>query len=157
MLIAGGLWWLYFDSAADINLKVLELSGGSPTMARAIFAVGHMLPAFALLLTAAGVGLLIEDDSPPIAYWLTSIGIGMYLANTRVFLVSRKRLPTILKTLLLIVTFSLGRFHSELSPHAYLWLLAGWVVMCAALATRPAGGDAELLARFTSGRRASTP
>ena len=60
-------------------------------MARAIFAVGHMLPAFALLLTAAGVGLLIEDDPPPIAYWLTCVGIGMYLAGTRVFLVSRKR------------------------------------------------------------------
>ena len=56
MVLAGALWWLYFDSAAEINLKVLELSGGSPTMARAIFAVGHMLPAFALLLIAAGVG-----------------------------------------------------------------------------------------------------
>src|SRR6185503_17040218 len=62
MGIAGALWWLYFDSAADINLKVLELSGGSPTMARAIFAVGHMLPAFALLITASGVGLLVEAD-----------------------------------------------------------------------------------------------
>jgi len=41
MVLAAALWWLYFDSAADINLKVLELSGGSPTMARAIFAVGQ--------------------------------------------------------------------------------------------------------------------
>ena len=48
--------------------SVLELSGGSPTMARAIFAVGHMLPAFALLLIASGVGLLLEDDPPRIAY-----------------------------------------------------------------------------------------
>jgi low temperature requirement protein LtrA len=47
MLLAAALWWLYFDSVAEINLRVLELSGGSPTMARAIFAVGHMLPAFA--------------------------------------------------------------------------------------------------------------
>ena len=54
MVLAAALWWVYFDSAAAINLKVLELSGGSPTMARAIFAVGHMLRAFALLITAAG-------------------------------------------------------------------------------------------------------
>ena len=70
MILAAALWWLYFDSAADINLEVLELSGGSPTMARAIFAVGHMLPAFSLLLIAAGVGLLLEEEPPRIAYWL---------------------------------------------------------------------------------------
>jgi low temperature requirement protein LtrA len=46
MVLAAALWWVYFDSAAAINLRVLELSGGSPTMARAIFAVGHMLPTF---------------------------------------------------------------------------------------------------------------
>jgi low temperature requirement protein LtrA len=34
MVLAGALWWLYFDSAADLNLRVLELSGGSTTMAR---------------------------------------------------------------------------------------------------------------------------
>ena len=76
MLIAAALWWLYFDSVAELNLKVLELSGGSPTMARAIFAAGHMLPAFALLITAAGIGLLLEDDPPRIAYWLACVGIG---------------------------------------------------------------------------------
>ena len=43
-------------------------------MAPAIFAVGHMLPAFALLITAAGVGLLLEDDPPRIAYWLACVG-----------------------------------------------------------------------------------
>ena len=56
--------------------SVLELSGGSPTMARAIFAVGHMLPAFALLITASGVGLLLEDDPPRIAYGLACVGVG---------------------------------------------------------------------------------
>ena len=86
MVLAAALWWLYFDSAVELNLKVLELSGGSPTMARAIFAVGHMLPSFALLLTAAGVGLLLEEDPPSIAYWLACIGAGIYLAGTRAFL-----------------------------------------------------------------------
>jgi low temperature requirement protein LtrA len=91
MVLAGALWWLYFDSAAEVNLKVLELSGGSPTMARTIFAVGHMLPAFALLTTAAGVGLLFEEDAPKIAYWLACIGIGIYLLGTRAFLFATTR------------------------------------------------------------------
>jgi hypothetical protein len=52
-------------------------------MARALFAVGHMLPSFALLLVAAGVGLLVEEEPPSIAYWLPCIGIGMYLPGTR--------------------------------------------------------------------------
>ena len=91
MILAAALWWVYFDSAAEINLKVLELSGGSPTMARAIFAVGHMLPAFALLITAAGVGLLLEEDPPQIAYWLACVGVGIYLLGTRVFLIASRR------------------------------------------------------------------
>jgi low temperature requirement protein LtrA len=120
LVVAAALWWIYFDSAADINLKVLELSGGSPTMARAIFAVGHQLPAFALLLIASGIGLLIEDDPPKLAYWLACIGI-----------------------------------EDVLSPHGYLWLLTGWVVMWAALATRtPGRDDAEAVARYLGRRRA---
>ena len=72
-LVAAGLWWLYFDSATRINLKILDLSGGSPTMAKAIFAVGRMLPALALLITAAGVGLLLPDP-PRLAYRVACIG-----------------------------------------------------------------------------------
>ena len=145
MVLAGGLWWLYFDAAADINLRVLELSGGSPTMARAIFAVGHMLPAFALLVTAAGVGLLLEEDPPSIAYWLTCVGVGLYLMGTRVFLSSATRAGGLARALLLVATFNLGRLHDTLSPHAYLWLLTAWVVGCAVLARgAPQRFDARL-------------
>jgi low temperature requirement protein LtrA len=63
MVLAAALWWLYFDSAADFNLRVLELSGGSPAMARALFAAGHMHPAFALILIASGLSLLLEGDA----------------------------------------------------------------------------------------------
>jgi low temperature requirement protein LtrA len=92
MVLAGALWWLYFDSVADVNLRVLELSGGSPTMARAIFAVGHMLPAFALLITASGVGLL-EEDPPQIAYGLACTGVGIYMLGTRVIRMGSGRVP----------------------------------------------------------------
>jgi low temperature requirement protein LtrA len=153
MVLAAALWWVYFDSAADLNLKVLELSGGSPTMARAIFAVGHMLPAFGLLITAAGVGLLLEEAPPRIAYWLACVGVGIYLAGTRAFVMASSRVPGILKTLVLIATFQLGRLH-ELSPHTYLWLLTAWVVMCALLTTRWSDGDdTELIMRLLGRRR----
>ena len=153
MLLAGALWWLYFDSAAELNLRVLELSGGSPTMARAIFAVGHMLPAFALLLTASGVGLLIEGEPPGIAYWLACVGVGIYLAGTRVFLTTTGRIPGAARALVLILTFQLGRVGPELGPHGYLWLVTGWVIACAALTTRTSGrvGD-EDVERFIGGR-----
>jgi low temperature requirement protein LtrA len=141
MILAAALWWLYFDAAAEINLRVLELSGGSPTMARAIFAVGHMLPAFALLLVASGVGLLLEEDPPKIAYWLPCIAIGIYLLGTRVFMVTTTRAGRVARLVLLIAIFQLGRLHETLSPHAYLWLLTVVAVVCAALAMR--GDDRE--------------
>jgi low temperature requirement protein LtrA len=147
MLLAAALWWLYFDSAAELNLKVLELSGGSPTMARTIFAVGHMLPAFALLLVASGVGLLIEDDPPVIAYWLACVGAGIYLLGTRAFLASGRGVPGAVRVVVLIATFQLGRLHDVLSAHEYLWLLSAWVVACAALTTRVD------VAAFLGGRR----
>jgi low temperature requirement protein LtrA len=138
MLLPAALWWLYFDSAADFNLRVLQLSGGSPTMARAIFAVGHMLPAFALLLTAAGVGLLLEEEPPHVAYWLSCVGIGIYVLGTRAFLRGSPHVPGAVRVLVLVATFQLGRLAPALSPHAYVWVLTGWVGICAGLTTRPA-------------------
>ena len=149
MILAAALWWLYFDSAVELNLKVLELAGGSTTIARAIFAVGHMLPSFALLITAAGVGLLLEEDPPAIAYWLACVGPGLYLAGTRAFLHSTRRLSGVVRALVLVATFFLGRLEGVLSPHEFLWLLAVWIGACAALTTNTAT-DAEL-ERFAAG------
>src|SRR5262249_55279495 len=89
MLLAAALWWLYFDSAAELNLRVLELSGGSPTTARALFAVGHMFPSFALLLIAAGADLLLQPSPPRLAYSMASVGVGIYLLGTRVFMLAK--------------------------------------------------------------------
>jgi low temperature requirement protein LtrA len=150
MVTAAALWWLYFDAAAEINLKVLEFSGGSPTMARTIFAAGHMLPAFALILIAAGLGLLLEGDPPTGAYTAVSVGIGIYLAGTRVFIGGRGRFVAAVRVILLIATFMLHRLHTVLSPHEYIWLVMGWTVMCAALATTDAEATTE---RFKSAGR----
>jgi low temperature requirement protein LtrA len=157
MVLAAALWWLYFDSAADLNLRVLELSGGSPTMARALFAVGHMLPSFALLLVAAGVGLLLEDEPPPIAYWLPCIGIGMYLLGTRVFLAAKTHAGRVWRAVLLVAIFNLGRLHETLGPHAYVWLLTVLAVVCAALSMRKVDReDMQQLFGSRSPRRSET-
>ena len=89
MILAAALWWLYFDAAAELNLQVLELSGGSPTMAKAHLRGRPHAASFALLLIASGVGLLLEEDSPRIAYWLPALGLGIYLLGTRVFLAAK--------------------------------------------------------------------
>jgi beta-lactamase regulating signal transducer with metallopeptidase domain len=48
----------------------------------------------------------------------------------------------IAKTVLLVVIFQLGRLHDTLSPHAYLWLLTGLAVLCAAVTVRQPDHDA---------------
>jgi len=135
MVLAGALWWLYFDSAAELNLRVLQLSGGSPAMARTIFAVGHMIPSFALIGIAAGVGLLLEEEPPVFAYNAVAIGVGLYMLGTRAFL--RARLgPVALRVVVVIATFNLGRLHDVFSPHEYIVFFAVWVTVCAALSTQ---------------------
>jgi low temperature requirement protein LtrA len=136
MIFAAALWWLYFDAAADLNLRVLTLSGGSPTMAKALYAVGHMLPAFSLLLIASGVGLLLEEDPQPFAYGIAAVGLGIYLLSTRVFLTARTGGARVYRVVLLIAIFLLGRLSDALSPHAYLWLLAAVAVVCAGLSMK---------------------
>lgn len=133
--LTGALWWLYFDSAADLNRRLLELAGGSPAVARGVFAVGHVVPAFALILTAAGMRLLLEGDRSANAYWLVSVGLGIYLLGTRALLASGiTRAGRVLRLLLVLATFQLARLHLILEPAAYIWTVAGWVVVCAAVA-----------------------
>ena len=86
-------------------------------MARAIFAVGHMLPAFSLLIIAAGVGLLLEEDPPQIAYWL-ACGRGRHLppAARASFLMATRRVSGVARVVLLIATFQLARLEPALSP-----------------------------------------
>ena len=153
MIVAGGLWWLYFDSAVEINLRVLELSGGSPTMARAIFAVGHQAAGVRAADHRRGDRLLLEEDPPAIAAKLACFGIAIYLAGTRSFLHLRgRRRATLIRVLVLVATFALWRLEEPLGPHGYMWLLAVWVVGCAAITTR-LGREAERRARALFSRR----
>jgi low temperature requirement protein LtrA len=146
MVLAATLWWLYFDSTVEINLRVLELAGGSPTVARVLFAFGHMAPAFALLLIASGAGLLLDGHDPGLGYWLCSCGLGIYLIGTRVFFAVATRLEHFARLAVVIATFELGQLEGVVSPHAFLIILAAWAVGCAAVSSwrRPAPSEAQL-------------
>lgn len=85
LVMAGALWWLYFTSAARIYERMLDLSGGNPALAYSLYAGGHLFPAFALLLIAAGVNLSLHESPPQAAGWFTTVGLTLYLSGTRVF------------------------------------------------------------------------
>jgi len=136
MAFSATLWWTYFDAAADIDLGLLARSGGSPRMARAIFAGGHMIPAFALLVAAAGVGLLLGDDPTPFGFWLAGLGTAVYLTGVRASMRARGRRAHLLRAAASAISFAFGALHNVLSPSAYVWVLAAWVLFNAGLTDR---------------------
>jgi low temperature requirement protein LtrA len=136
--MAGALWWLYFDSAADVNERLLTLAGGSPTMGRAIFAIGQMMPAFALILVASGATLLLDGDAPRGAAWMLSAGLAWYVAGTRALLTimpSRRRYDGALRVAIIAGTVQLAWLHDPLGDRGLLYVAAAWAAACAALAT----------------------
>jgi hypothetical protein len=106
-----------------------------------------MLPAFALLITASGVGLLLEEDPPSIAYGLACSGVGIYMLGTRVIRMGSGRVPAPARVLLVVATFAVREALPRPRRLAYLWLLTGWVLMVAALTTRTDTSE-DALARF---------
>jgi low temperature requirement protein LtrA len=137
VVLAGALWWAYFNATADFDEKALEISGGSPGLARVLFAIGHMLPAFALLLTAAGIGLLTHHDPPRIGFGLAAIGVAFYLSSARVASPGVGVFRRVLLVVLVGVTYAFGVLHYLVGPVVYLWILALWTVLNAALTPTP--------------------
>jgi low temperature requirement protein LtrA len=133
MVLAATLWWAYFASAAETDLDKLKLSGGSPAVARAIFAVGQMVPAFALIVAAAGVGLLLREDPIPGAYWLACVGAGIYVSGTDGYSRPRGHHNRIARSLAMAAIYASGALHWVLSPWAYIWVLAAMVAANTAL------------------------
>ncbi len=82
---------------------------------------------------AAGVGLLLEEHPPAIAYGLPATGLAVYLLSTRVFLFGHDRRNSAIRFLLVLLTFKFGQLHHVLGPHGYLWALAAWATICATL------------------------
>jgi low temperature requirement protein LtrA len=158
IVLAGALWWLYFDSAAEISERLLKLSGGSPALARQIFGIGQMIPAFALILIAAGAHELVAGEGTMAVYRVAGYGLAIYLASTRVlFAVSTQPHVTdrVLRVVVIVAGFFLPRLGPPLGPHWYLAALAAWAVICAVLGTLGARGRGDWIERLTGGATAS--
>ncbi|MGW4063093.1 low temperature requirement protein A [Amycolatopsis sp. NPDC004747] len=129
LVLAGALWWLYFTSAAELSEKMLDLSGGNPMLAYSLYAGGHLTPAFALLLVAAGLNLSLHDAPPSAAAWLLTAGLTVYIAGTRVFSADPGRWwQRAARVAALVVTVNLAHLGRILPAPAVVVVVAVWGV-----------------------------
>ncbi|WP_255410322.1 low temperature requirement protein A [Amycolatopsis sp. CA-128772] len=136
LVLAGALWWLYFTSAAELSEKLLGLSGGNPTLAYSLYAGGHLPPAFALLLVAAGVNLSLHESPPPAAAWLLTAGLTVYIAGTRVFAAEPARwYQRAARIATLAATVNLAHLDRVLPAPAVVVVVAIWGVGMTAIST----------------------
>jgi len=144
LVLAGALWWVYFTSAAEIYERMLGLSGGNPALAYFLYAGGHLIPAFSLLLIAAGVDLSLHESPPTSAAWFVTVGLTAYLTGTRVFSTRpRKWYANLLQIAALAATVCLALLRHVLSAPAVVAVIAVWAVGSAALSARVRHGVLE--------------
>ncbi len=144
LVLAGALWWVYFTSAAEIYERMLGLSGGNPALAYFLYAGGHLIPAFSLLLIAAGVDLSLHESPPVSAAWFITAGLTAYLAGTRVFSMQpRKWYLNVLQIAALAATVNLALLRHVLSAPAVVAVIAVWAVISAAISARVRDGVLE--------------
>ncbi|MGW5720065.1 low temperature requirement protein A [Amycolatopsis sp. NPDC003865] len=130
LVMAGALWWLYFTSAALIYERMLDLSGGNPALAYSLYAGGHLFPAFALLLIAAGVNLSLHESPPQAAGWFTTAGLALYLSGTRVFSAgpAERWYGELARTAAMAATVCLALLGRVLPAPAVIVVIAVWTV-----------------------------
>jgi low temperature requirement protein LtrA len=132
LVLAAALWWIYFTSAAEINQYMLHASGGNPAMAYGLYAAGHLPPAFALLVVAAGMGLTLEPDPPHGAAWFVAAGVATFLAGTRaVSMVGTVHLGRLLRPLVVAATVCLALFQNVIGATGVLLMTTLWTVAVA--------------------------
>ncbi|MFJ7219066.1 low temperature requirement protein A [Amycolatopsis sp. NPDC098790] len=130
LVMAGALWWLYFTSAARMYERMLDLSGGNPALAYSLYAGGHLFPAFALLLIAAGVNLSLHESPPQAAGWFTTVGLTLYLSGTRVFSAgpAGRWYGGVARVAVLAATVCLAFLGRVLPAPAVVVVVAAWAV-----------------------------
>jgi low temperature requirement protein LtrA len=135
-VLAAALWWIYFASAAEINEHVLRASGGNPAVAYGLYAGGHLGPAFALLVMAAGVTLALERDPPGSAGWLIAGGLAVYLVGTQAVVPPLSmRFGRLVRILAVGATLGLGLLQSWITAPGVLLVATLWTVVAAAVVT----------------------
>jgi low temperature requirement protein LtrA len=137
LVLAGALWWIYFTSAAEIYERLLGLSGGNPALAYSLYAAGHLPPAFALLMIAAGVNLSLQAPAPTAAAWFVTAGLTIYLIGTRVFAAGPRRwYLALLRVAVLAATVCLALVDRLLPAPGVVAVVAVWAIGAAAMAGR---------------------
>jgi low temperature requirement protein LtrA len=134
LVLAATLWWVYFTSAAEIDGYVLRASGGNPALAYGLYAGGHLLPAFGLIVVAAGVGLALEEHPPRAAAWLITGGVAAFLAGTRaVSIVGKLRFGSFLRVAGVAVTACLALLQHLVGVSGVLVVATLWTIGVAAV------------------------
>jgi len=130
LVLAAALWWVYFSSAADLNEKLLDISGGNPSLAYSLYAGGHLTPAFALVLVAAGVGLSLHEEPPSSAPWFITVGLTIYFGGTRVFSSGSRRWYAVVGRLAAIAaTINLALLAEVVRAPVMVVIAAAWTVV----------------------------
>ena len=133
LVLAGALWWVYFSSAADLNERLLGISGGNPALAYSLYAGGHLTPAFALVLVAAGVGLSLHEHPPAGAPWFIAVGLTIYFGGTRVFSSGKPgRFAAARRLAAIAATVSLALLAKVVSAPVVVAIAAAWAIAGAA-------------------------
>ncbi|WP_203907544.1 low temperature requirement protein A [Rhizocola hellebori] len=127
LVLAGALWWTYFDAVARTYERLLEMSGGAPEIARSVFGAGRIIPAFAIVMIAAGLRVLLLPNPAVAGYWLVSCGIGTYLLGMRIDFDK----ATWARLALFMLSFPLGLLGNVVNVHVFIWLMGAWMAVCA--------------------------
>jgi low temperature requirement protein LtrA len=135
-VLAAALWWIYFASAAEINEHVLRASGGNPAVAYGLYAAGHLGPAFALLVMAAGVTMALEAEPPRSASWFMAGGLAVYLVGTQAVVPPRTmRFGRLMRAIAVAATVGLALLQPRLTAAGVLLTATIWTVGAAAFVT----------------------
>ncbi|GAA4709421.1 low temperature requirement protein A [Phytohabitans rumicis] len=129
LVLAGALWWVYFDTVAGVNERLLSMSGGNPALAYSLYAAGHFTPAFALLLVVAGVNLSLHEEPPGMASWFVAVGLTVYFGGARVFSsLPRRWWARPLRLAAIAATVNLGWLNQVLSAPGVVVVATVWTI-----------------------------
>jgi low temperature requirement protein LtrA len=142
LVLGATLWWIYFDRIAEFNEHRLAEAAPESVgkLARDLYGGSHLLPAFALLLVAAGLDLSLAEKPEDSGAWLLSAGVALYVLGNGRFLSQGREQGTRrpwrrwLSVLIAIATVALAKLTvsgGPVSPGAFVAVLAVWTILTA--------------------------
>jgi len=142
LILGATLCWIYFDRIAEFNEH--RLAGAAPEsvgkLARDLYGGAHLLPAFALVLVAAGLDLCLAEKPEDAGAWLLSFGVALYvLGNSRFLAEARengtrrpwRRWLSVLASIATVALAKLTVSGGPIGPGAFVAVLAVWTILTA--------------------------